>query len=341
MSVGLGASGWLAIAYETTMGTYVPPTTAGTIWVPILSEGLEYNEDPYYSEQIRGETGDITREQGYYHVEGDINLEVDANYMPMFLYCSRHNIVEVDAVGPVYEYAFTPSQAAQATTDAAVHTSPKTLSITVVRNGAGFGYAGCTVNTQEYTIDTGVLKATLGILGLSEEEPVGLHQSVYPDVSLFGASAHAVYVDTAGTAPAFASAADDFNGFTANINFNGTAENRIKRSRSASYIAYHKTEATYNTELDFQNRDEYDAFVDNTRRAVRLESIKGGGNWGAATEGFRITYYNTAYDSYPVALSGMTDLVMATVTGRALAQPGGSRYKIEVKGPMDAAIPVT
>lgn len=339
MPAGLGASGWMAIAYETTMGTYVPPTTAGTVWVPILSESLAYNEDAYYSEQIRQEVGDIDRQQGYYHVEGDVQLEFDANSTPLLLYCSRHNIVAVNETGPVYEYAFTPSTAAQATTDKPTVTAAKSCSLTVVRNGIGFGYAGCTMNTIEATIDGGVLKMTFGVLGLSEQQPGGLGTPAWANPSLMGASAHAISVDAAGLTPAFASPSVDFNGFTANINHNGTAQNRIVRSRAATYVSYAKSEVTYNTELDFVSRAEYDNMVNNTRRAIRLESIKGGATYTLATEAFRLTMYNTAYETYPVNLSGMSDLIMASVTGRALRMAGGSRYKIETKGPYKASLP--
>lgn len=339
MSAGLGAAGWLAIAFESTMGTYVPPSTAGTIWVPFLSESLAYNEEAYYSEQIRQETVDSSREQGYYHVEGDINMELDAQYAAMFLYCTRHTVVET--LGTPNLYTFIPSKTAQATTDKPTTTAPKTASITIVRNGVGFGYAGCVVNTQQYTIDTGVLRMNLGILGLSEEEPVALHAPVWLDPHLMGAAAHAIYVDAAGLTPAFASASEAFNGFTADINFNGSAENRIVRDRAATYIAYHKSDITYNTELDFTSRAEYDSFVDNERRAIRLESIRGGANWAAATEGFRLTLYNTAYDAYPVNIGGLADIVMAQVTGRALAITGGNPYKIEVKTDSIASAPLT
>lgn len=329
MPAGLGAAGYLALTFETVMGTYLPPTTAGTVFIPILSETLAYTEDAYYSSQIRQQTVESSREQGYYHVEGDVVMEFDANYLPYLLYCSRHNIAKSGA-GP-YQYLFTPSQAGSATT-AASGAVPRTASLTVIRNGVGFGYAGCVINTQEYTIDSGILKCTFGVLGLSEQAPGGLGTPAWVAPSLMGAAAHSIYVDTAGTAPAFASASLNFNGFTADINYNGTAENRINALRSAAYIAYHQTEATFNTELDFLDRTEYDNMKNNTRRAIKLESLKGAGTFAGATEAFQLIMYNTAYDTYPVALSSMNDLIMASgVTGRALVMTGGNPYQIGLK----------
>src|SRR4051812_32704965 len=97
MPAGIGGGGWLALTFETTMGTYLPPTTAGTLWIPILSEDLRYREDKYFSPQIRQQTIVSDVEQAPYHVEGDIRLEVDAQFLPHLMYCSRHIIVK-DAV---------------------------------------------------------------------------------------------------------------------------------------------------------------------------------------------------------------------------------------------------
>ena len=328
---GLGAAGWVCLVLEDTMGTYLPPSTSGAIWIPILDETLAYTEDAYYSQQIREEVVDIERTQGFYHVEGNLNMEFDANYAPYFGVCSRHDIAPSGSSPTLYE--FTPSSAGSAFS-AGLN---RTASITVVRNGVGFGYAGCVVNNWEFTIDSGVLRMNLGMFGLSEQEPVALDTPTWLDPSLLGAAHHEVRVDAAGTAPAFATASAEFNGFTATFNHNATAENRLTGSRAATYVAYHKTDATFDSELDFLDRTEYDAFVDNERRAVRFSSWKGGTGFADSDEGVQITYYNTAYDTYPVQLTGLADLIMANVTGRALIIAGGVPYKIAVRSDVAAA----
>lgn len=335
MPAGLGGAGYLALTFETVVGTYLPPTTAGTVFIPILSETLAYTEDAYYSPQIRQQTIESSREQGYYHVEGDVVMEFDANFAPYLLHCSRHNIAKSGA-GP-YTYLYTPSQAGSATT-AASGNVPRTCSLTVIRNGVGFGYGGCEVNTIEATLDGGILKTTFGIVGLSEVTPGGLGSPAWSAPSLLGAAAHSVYVDAAGLTPAFAAADVTFNGFTANINYNAAAQNRINAARSASYISFGQTEATYSTELDFLTKAEYDNFKNNTRRAVKLESLKGGATFALATDAFQLIFYNSAYDAYPVALPSMGDLIMASgVTGRALAIAGGSPFQIGVKSAVNIA----
>lgn len=329
MPAGLGGSGYLALTFETVMGTYLPPTTAGTIFIPILSETLAYNEDKYYSDQIRQSTISSDVKSGYYHVEGDIVLEADTNFLPYFGYCSRFNIAKTGAADP-WTYAFTPSNAGSAST-AASGAVPRTASLSVIRNGVGFGYAGCVVNTWEFTIDNGILRCSLGILGLSEQVPGGLGTPAWVAPELFGADAHSIYVAASAVTPTYGAADTSFNGYTANINFNASAQNRINALRSAAYISYAATEATYQTELDFLNRTEYDNFKAASTRAVRLESLRGGANFAAATEAIQLDFNRSVYDSYEIGLGGLGDLIMANVNGRAIGIAGGNPFALTMK----------
>src|SRR3954447_6816351 len=101
MAVGVGGAGFIGIAHETVMGTYVAPTT----YVPVLSEGLNYTEDRYISPAIRGKTIASLVKQGFYHAEGDIDWEVDTALLPYFLYIMRLAIGKTGA-GP-YTYTCT------------------------------------------------------------------------------------------------------------------------------------------------------------------------------------------------------------------------------------------
>lgn len=329
MPAGLGGSGYLALTFETVYGTYLPPTTAGTVFVPILNESLHYVEDKYYSEQIRQTTIDSDVKPSYYHIEGDIVWEVDAAFLPYFGYCSRHSITKTGAADP-WQYDFIPSQAGSAST-AASGAVARSASISVIRNGIGFGYGGCIVNTWEFTIEDGVLRCTMGVLGTSEQTPGGLGSPVWTAPELFGADAHSVYVAASAVSPTFGAASTDFNGFTANMNYNAAAQNRIIANRAASYVSYGKTEAGYNTELDFVSKAEYDNFKAASTRAVRLESLRGGATFALATEAVQITFNRSAYDSYDIGLGGIGDLIMAATTGRALGIAGGNPYQISCK----------
>ncbi len=182
MPAGLGGGGAVYLALETVMGTYVDPSTAGGVWVPIISEELNYTETKYYSPQIRQQTIVSDVQQSYYHVEGNITMEVDVNYMPYFLYASRHLINKTGAAAP-FAYTFGPGSQGSATGGSGLNA--RTMSLTVIRNGIGFGYAGCVVNNWEFTVDNGVLRAVMGILGISEATPAALGTPTWLQPSLF------------------------------------------------------------------------------------------------------------------------------------------------------------
>lgn len=326
-TAGLGGLNSVFIALETAYGTYIDPGTGPGVWMPILTESLKYTEEKYYSPQIREQTIVSDVKQAPYHVEGDIEFEVDANYLPYLLYASRHTVVKTGA-GP-YTYKATPSNFGSAYPGGAA----KGLSITIDRNGNGFGYAGCVIGQWAFTIDNGILKCTASVQGLSEQLPADMGTTSWIDPSLFGADASSIYVDASGTAPAFATRFDNFNGFTATLNYNAEAQNRIRPDRQATFVKYGETEATIETELDFLDRTEYDNMVASTTRSIRLESNKpgGAGTFAAATEAFRLDMNRTSYDAYEVDTPGMGDLVTARVTARGIGLAGGDAFSITCK----------
>ena len=326
----IGASGALGIALESTMGTYVAPT----VWVPILEENLVYTEDKYYSQQLRQQATDSDVKPSYYHVEGDVRMEVDVNFLPYFLMCSRHAITKT-GTGP-YTYKYTPT-AVGGTSTAASGMVQRTASITIIRNQgtASFGYTGCTMGGYEFTIDNGVLMVNFSVLGLGEEDGSGTPSWIAP--SLFGADAHTIYVDTAGTAPTFATPSNDFNGYTFRANHNAEAQNRIRPQRSASYVKFGKTDFELESELDFVSKAEYVNFKNASVKAFRMESLIGGANFAAATQAVRLDQNRVAYDAYDVALPGIGDIVSAGFTGHGLNIVGGDAYAISVKSPVNIA----
>ena len=325
----IAGNGALWIGLEGTYGTPEDPTDSGVgVWCPIISESLAYTEDKYYSPQIRASAIASDVEQSYYHIAGDIVMEVDAHYMPYFMYASRHTVGKSGS-GP-YVYSAAPTNVGAAYPGG----TAKGLSIVAVRNHVGFLYSGCVVTQWAFTVDNGVLRVTLSILGLAEQPtstPDPTSSESWIDASLFGASAHSVYVDAAGLTPTFASADTTFNGFTFTANYNGAAQNRLTSARSATFVSYGEIEATYETELDFTSRTDYDNMVNNTLRALKFESLKGGSTFTGATEAFRIIARRTSYTTYDVGLSGIGDLLMARVTGRAIGIAGGDAFTFECK----------
>lgn len=329
MPAGLGGGGYLALTFETAMGTYLDPSTAGTVFIPIISETLQYQEDKYYSPQIRQSTIVSEVKQSYYHAAGDIVMEVDTAFLPYLMYLGRHTITKTGA-GTPWNYKFVPSQAGSAST-AASGAVERTASLTVFRNGIGFGYAGCVLGGYEFTIEDGVLRMTANIMGLSEATPGAPGTPAWTAAKLLGANAHSVFVAASGAVPTFAGASTDFNGFTWNTNFNPNPQNRITSNRSASYISFGETEATYTTELDFVSKTEYDNMKAATTRAIKLESIGDGAAFGVSTDAIKIQGNRTVYDTYEIGLGGMGDLIMAAVNGRAVGIAGGNPYEIQVQ----------
>ena len=326
MPAGLGGGGALGFAFETTYGTYVPPT----IWVPIISEAFRYTEARYFSPQLRQQVMVSDVKQGYYHIEGDVVMEVDTNFLPYFLYISRHTLTKTGAGAP-FTYKAVPNQAAS------VGAPMRSASITVIRNGVAFGYTGCVVGQYNFAIDTGVLRCTMTMLGLADVPAATLTTAgpftpswITPD--LLGADAHAIFVASDfGATPTFGTASVDFDGFDVVFNHNAAAQNRIVKNRAASYISFGATDITFTTSLDFINRTEYDNFVNTLQRGIKLESTQGANPFATATDGVQIQLNRFAYETYDVALPAMDQLIIAGTTGRGLSVAGGDAYAITCK----------
>ena len=319
---GIGATGFIGIAPETTMGTYVAPT----LFVPVLRDTLDYTESKYYSQQLREQVTDSEVKPGYYHIEGELELEIDTNNFLYFLYASRHTITKTGS-GP-YTYKFTPSKVGSTST-AASGAVQRTLSITSVRNGETFGYVGMTVGQYEFTIEDGVLKCTLSMVGLGEAEQT-LPTASWIAADILGADSHNVFTGASGVSPTF-TAVETFNGFTFMINHNAEAQNRIKSQRSASYVKFGKTDFEVRSELDFVDRTDYDNMVASATQAIKLESTVGGTSFSSATDGIKLQSNRMAFDSYKIPVESIGDIIMANFVGHGLAQVGGDGYQIEVK----------
>lgn len=326
MPPGIGASAALGFAFESVLGTYVPPT----VWIPILEESLVYTEDKYYSPQLRQQVTDSDVLPSYYHVEGDVRFEVDVNYLPYFLFCSRHTITSTGGV-----YTFTPNTSGASTT-AATGLTQRTASLTMLRNGAFFGYTGCTMGGYEFSVDTdeGVLMATMNVMGNGEEDGSGTPAWIAP--ALFGADCHRVSVDTAGVTPTFATPSQDFNGFTFRANHNPEPQNRLIPQRKAVFTKFGKTDFSVESELDFIDKTEYNNFKAAAVKAFQFESRRPGNaaSFAAATQAVRITTNRAAYDRYDISVDDIASIIIGGFEGHGLNITGGDAYRIEVKSPV-------
>ena len=336
MPYGLGAGGALGIALEgsgVNAGVWVTPT----VWIPILSESLDYSEDRYFSQALRQQTIDNDVKQGYYHVEGDIGMEFDTRWVPYFLLCARTTFAVSTTIktgaGP-YVYTFQPSTLASPD-NAATAGNNRTLSLTVVRNGVRFKLSGCQVTSYDITVDSGILRFNCHVIGTTMADDTTAATPSYVPPRLLGATAHVINQgDTALTTSVLAAgppvtvttpmtgatAATNFNGFTFSVNDNGAVQTRLNPTRAAAYISYGKTDASITSQLDFLDNTEYDKYVATTKK--RLQYV--GTGLSATTDRVVIDAYGPVYEDYTVALPGMGDLIMADATYHLLSSGGAA-----------------
>ena len=329
-SAGIGATGFVGVAFETVKGTYVAPY----VHVPVLSESLKYTEDKYYSQQLRQQVIDSQVTPGYYHIAGDLEMEVDVHFLPYFLYASRHTCTKAGA-GP-YTYDFTPLTDGASSTNAGT-TLPKTLSITCVRNGEVFGYTGCTVGQYSFTVDGGVLKVTMSLIG-EQEATQTLPVPVWLEADLLGADSHNVFIGTSGASPSWGAAEAGFNGFTFMVNHNAEPQNRIVANRGASFVKYGKTDLEVDSELDFLTRVDYDKMVNSSTAAFKLESTVGGAAYNGTVAGISLQANRCAYDTFDINVSSIDAIIMGGFKGHGLAVVGGDAYKIKVCSPTNVGV---
>lgn len=296
MPYALGGTGYLGLSYETTYGTYVAPS----IWIPIRSESFAKTEDKIYRTNIRGLADRSGAIQGYYHIEGDIEFEVSADLVLPFFYASRMTPAKSGA-GP-YVYTFTGAHVASPTTGTGA-TTRRTLAIVVNRNSRYFSYTGMSVTRLSFRVDGGLLMCTATLMGLEEAQQAGPFTPSWPTQNPFGPTYNSIELPTA-------TVRTDIDTFTLDIDDGGDAMNRIKTTggRAPAFIQWGEREVTLSVEHDFDALTDYNAFLAQTKQAIKWVSNESAGN--------QLTFLTnaTVTDSYTVNLGGIGDLVRASVS---------------------------
>lgn len=309
MTVEVGGAGKLGLAFEATLGTWLAPTK----WIPIRSESLSVVEDKQYRMNLRGLAGRSGALPSYYHVEGDIEFEVNPEFLPYLLYAARVTPSKTGA-GP-YVYTFVPAHVAKTTT-AGGTTTRKTLSLTVLRGGVGFGYVGCAVGQLAFTVDAGMLICTASVYGTDEATQT-------PGASTYTTAEPVGPGDVSLEVPA-ASVRADADTATLTINDNLVTANRLNGSRAAAYNNWGERETTLSFEADFDTKAaDYQAFRDGTIRTAVFNGDV------SASEYVHITLNATAIDSAPINLAGLGDVNRITVDMHAF-HDASDEYTIEV-----------
>jgi hypothetical protein len=305
MGYGLAGGEIMGIAHEVTPGTYVAPTK----FFPFRSESLVYQQDTIWRRPIRASVANIGGVAGNSHVEGDIEIEGLEDVVPYFLYCTRNTVVKSGATN--YVYTTTPSAAATAPS--------RTMSVTIVRNGIVFGYTGCVVGTQKYSIDNGMLVATYSMVGF-DEAVQSSPTATWPTTVPFGPGQYSIQIPTA-------TQIFDVDSFEFNVDDNAGAEFRMKNTnRAAQFIRFGERAVDLSLDRDFQDRTDYDAFKALTAQSITLLATKGVNN------SVQFLMASSIKDTYEINGSGQGDLLRSKIKYQCTLDSGTSKdYEIIVK----------
>lgn len=306
MTKAIAAEGFCGVAFEVTPGTWVTPAK----FFPIRSESLSHSQQTNWRRPIRGLADNIGAVQGAAVVQGSVEIEGIESAIVHFLHASRNTIAKATA-GSDYTYTTTPGHSAV--------TTPKTLSITIVRgNGQVFGYAGCVVVRQAYTLDNDMLVATFDIIGRSEASqtlPTYVDDATRP----FGAGEWNVEIPTA-------TPVTDVDTFTLSIDDAGEAQQRLRTSRGPAFIKFGERDIGLTLNRDFESRTDYDAFKALTSQSITILASKG------AVNQIQFKLPVAIKDTYEVNLTGQGDMLAATIAYKSVYDPSTSKaYEIMVK----------
>ncbi len=290
MAAGIGAAGILGVAREVTAGTYVAPSK----YIPIRSESLGFNQETVFTRPIREVADIVNAVPGNVAVEGDIEFEVAHDFLPIFMYAMRGDVVKT-GTAPDLSYAYDPTAIGQKSA------TLTTLSITVVRNGVTFGYVNCVVGTFNLTVDNGILVCTLGILA-SDEASQSLPTATWPTTVPFGAGEYQIEIPTA-------SQVFDVDSFDFTADDSPEHAYRLRDTgRGAQFTKFGERSSELSIEQDFDARTDYDAFKALTAQAIKIRAET------SAVRFVELVMHSAIKDTYEVTLDGQGDLVRAAIT---------------------------
>lgn len=286
MPVGVGANAFVGIAVETVSGTYLAPTH----YMLLRDCTINRTQAAIQRRPLRAVADVVGMVPNYFAVAGDLAVEVTEDVLPQILRAARMTIVKAGAAP--FTYTGTPNHITQAT---------KTLSITVVRNGAVFGYTGCVISSQKYTLDEGLLIGTFGIMGIDEASQ-SLPTPTYVTTNPFAYGNYDIQIPTA-------TSVFDTDTFDISIDDAGEAQNRLKlNTLSAQFIKYGERAIEVNVERDFIDRTEYDAYKILTAQSVTILAQK------SASASIKFLFPAVIKDTYELGgLGGQAELIRAGI----------------------------
>lgn len=289
MPAGIGATGFVGLAFETTEGTYAAPTN---YW-PIENENLNAIPEHIFRRLIRGIADEVGAVQGNMKIGGTINAELYDDMFTFMLYASRFSVVKSGA-GP-FVYTFTPTHGAVP--------SLKTMSVTVVRNGTEAAYTGVVLSSVSVNTEGGLAKAHYNLIGRDEADqatPVYANPTSIP----YGPGAYTIEIPTA--AQVF-----DIINFEFMVDNSGEMQHRLTNLLTPRFAKFGERAVTLRIDSDFEDRVQLDAFKAATASSVTLKLDKGVNNK------VTLTLPVAVREGYEIGgLSGQGDLISESVTWR-------------------------
>lgn len=302
-------SGSPAGAFPTANTAYDPGTyTAPTKFFPFMSESLVTPQATVFRRPIRQAADIIGAVPGNFHMEGSVSIEALEDVVVYFLAASRTSFLKTGSGN--YTYTITPTPAAVA---------PRTLSITLVRNGIVFGYTGVTLSSFKFNLSNGLLMFETSLMG-RDEAVAALPTPTWPTSTPFGAGMYSVEFPT-GTPVV------DTDVFEWTVEDNADAQFRLKSTgRGAQFIKYGERNASMTAERDFDNRTDYDNFKALTAQSVTISATRTVNNVISLLAPVAIK------DTYDVTAPGQGDLVRASIAYQHILDAvSGNSWQITIK----------
>lgn len=313
MPAGIGGGGFIGLAPEAVVGTYVAPTK----FFPVTNETLTHSNNPQWRRDIRQNVDAYDIVPGNVGVSGDLELVATEDIVAHLLRASRLTCVK-SGTTPNFTYTYTPNSNA---------IPAKTLSVTVVKNGIVFGYVGCIASSFTLRTDEALLMMRASMLG-TDEATQSLPSPTFVLESAYGAGMYHVEIPS-GTQ------VFTLDGFELSVEDNGALQYRLKDTgRGAQYANYGARDVTLTYDADFFDKTDYDAYKALTNHAILVRAIEN------ANRSIEFTLPRAFRDEYTVALGGQGDLIRAHCVERATFDNGTSRaYQIIVKTSEDFTPP--
>jgi len=285
-------------------GTYTAPTK----FFPFMSEGLMTPQETVWRRPIRQTADILGAVPGNFHMEGDMSIEALEDVVLYFLCASRTDITRTGS-SPNFTYEIVPTPAA---------ITPRTLSITLVRNGVVFGYTGVTLSSFTFNVSDGLLMFDVSLMG-RDEAVQAVPTPTWPTSTPFGAGMYSIEFPT-GTPVV------DTDTFEWTVEDNAEPQFRLKTpSRGAQFIKYGERNSTMSAERDFDNRTDYDNFKALTSQTVTISATR------TANNSITLLAPVAIKDSYEVTAPGQGDLVRASISYQHVIDDTGKSWQVTIE----------